>query len=44
VTAYPRKCFACALNAAGLCEHALRQPDPNFVVHRPDDGAIIVSR
>jgi hypothetical protein len=40
----PRKCFSCPLNAAGLCEHALREPDPNFRVRRADDGALTVSR
>jgi hypothetical protein len=44
VTDYPRKCFACPSNAAGLCKHALSAPDPHFVVHRAEDGALVVSR
>jgi hypothetical protein len=42
-TVYDKKCFACPLNAAGLCEHALREPNPNFRVHRGEDGAVVVS-
>jgi hypothetical protein len=41
---YPRKCFACALNAAGLCEHALQEPDSNFKIQRQPDGQIYVYR
>ena len=40
----PRKCFACPLNAAALCEHALQQPDPGFEVKRRPDGRIFVHR
>src|SRR5262249_43175885 len=28
VKRFPRKCVACPFNAAGLCKHALQQPDP----------------
>lgn len=41
---YPRKCFACPLNAVGLCEHALEKPDPAFCVVSSPDGRILVSR
>jgi hypothetical protein len=40
----PRKCFSCPLNAAGLCEHALQEPDPGFVVKRRPDGLVFVYR
>jgi hypothetical protein len=43
-TRFHKKCFACPLNAVGLCKHALREPDTNFVGHRADDGAMVVSR
>jgi hypothetical protein len=41
VTDYPNKCFKCPFNAAGLCEHALSEPDPNFKVHRTDRETIV---
>jgi hypothetical protein len=41
---YENKCFACPMNATGLCKHALRPPDPNFKVHRQPDGQIFVYR
>jgi hypothetical protein len=44
VKRYPNKCFACPFNAAGLCEHALRAPDPGFEVERRQDGRIFVFR
>jgi hypothetical protein len=44
VQRWPRKCFACALNAVGLCEHALQAPDPSFKVQRRPDGRVIVCR
>jgi len=44
VKRYPRKCFACPLNAVGLCEHALQEPDPSFRVQRSPDGRIFVFR
>jgi hypothetical protein len=40
----PRKCFFCPLNAAGLCEHALQEPDPSFEVKRSPDGRIFIHR
>ena len=40
----PLKCFACPLNAAVLCEHALQQPDPGFEVQRRPDGRVFVHR
>jgi len=39
-----RKCRACALNAAGLCEHALQGPDLHFEVQRRPDGRVFVSK
>lgn len=44
VKRFPNKCFACALNAVGLCQHALREPDPSFAVQRRRDGRIFVFR
>jgi hypothetical protein len=40
----PRKCFACPFNAARLCQHALQEPDPGFVVKRCPDGLVFVYR
>jgi hypothetical protein len=40
----PRKCFACPLNAVGLCKHALEQPDPSFEVQQRADGRVFVFR
>jgi hypothetical protein len=40
----PRKCFACPLNAVGLCEHALQEPDPSFKVQRRPDERVFVYR
>jgi hypothetical protein len=44
VKRFPNKCFACALNAVGLCEHALREPDPSFEVQWRPNGQVIVFR
>ncbi len=44
VKRWPRKCFGCPLNAVGLCDRALQQPDPQFDVCRLADGRIFVSR
>jgi hypothetical protein len=44
VKRWPRKCFACPLNAVGLCEHALQRPDPCFNVQRRADGQLFVYR
>ena len=41
---WPRKCFACPFNAAGLCEYALQAPDPAFTVQRRPDGTVFVFR
>jgi hypothetical protein len=42
--AWPRKCFACPMNAAGLCEHAMQKTDPAFKVRRDGEGGIFVYR
>jgi hypothetical protein len=44
VKRYPRKCFACPLNAVALCEHALQAPDATFQVLRRPDGRVFVHR
>jgi hypothetical protein len=44
VKRWPQKCFACPLNAVGVCEHALREPDPSFEVQRCPDGRVFVHR
>jgi hypothetical protein len=41
---FPRKCFACSVNAAGLCEHALQIPDHRFKVQRHSNGQVLVYR
>jgi hypothetical protein len=41
---WPRKCSACPLNAAGLCEHAMEKPAPDFRVQRSPDGRVFVFR
>lgn len=44
VKRWPRKCFACPLNAVMLCEHAMQKPDPCFEVRRQPDGRVLVCR
>jgi hypothetical protein len=41
---YRRKCAACSINALGLCDHALQEPDSNFTVQRLPDGRAVVRR
>lgn len=40
----PRKCFACPLNAASFCEHALMAPDPTFQIQEHSNGQIFIYR
>ena len=44
VKRWPRKCFACPLNAVGLCEHALQEPDPGFKVQQGPNERVFVYR